>query len=222
VLSLVPRFAGRVTRLRLHDGSPFTLRWRTSDLPVLQQCLLERTYDLPYGIDDCRLVIDAGANIGVSACFFAALFPSASVIAIEPDESNFALLEANTATNPRITCIRAALWGTSEPLELFDPGIGPWGMRVRPGGKGGVIAITVGQLLQRYGPAEGDVLLKLDIEGAEREVLLESGEWIERVAAIAAELHDRYVEGPTAAFTDATVGFRRCLERGEVRMVSRS
>jgi hypothetical protein len=57
-------------------------------------------------------------------------------------------------------------------------------------------------------------LLKMDIEGAEREVF-ESGEWISRVGAIAIELHDHIKPGCRLAVEALTKGWKS-WQRGEV------
>jgi len=41
------------------------------------------------------LIIDAGANIGLSLIYFKRLYPQARIIAYEPDNSIFKLLESN-------------------------------------------------------------------------------------------------------------------------------
>jgi FkbM family methyltransferase len=221
-LYLAPWLASKETHLRLSDGTKLSLRWHSSDREVFTQTLVDRHYDLPYGLDDCRLVIDAGANIGTSTLFFANLYPLARVVAIEPDPTTYRYLEANTAANPRIACVRAALWPRDEPIELHDPGVGPWGIRVIPAVDGETVpVVTVGEVLASYGNIDGAVLLKLDIEGAEREVLSASGDWIGSIGAIAVELHETLSEGATAALRQATLDFRRCASRAEISMVSR-
>ena len=57
-----------------------------------------------------RVVVDAGANIGLSTVFFANKFPQAKIVAIEPEPSNFAMLRDNVAPYPNVTPVQAALW----------------------------------------------------------------------------------------------------------------
>jgi hypothetical protein len=61
--------------------------------------------------------------------------------------------------------------------------------------------------------------LKLDIEGAEKDVFDSCAAWIERVAVIVAELHEHRREGCEAAFFAATRAFQAGPTRG--RMVTR-
>jgi hypothetical protein len=56
----------------------------------------------------------------------------------------------------------------------------------------------------------------MDIEGSEREVLIKSDAWIERVKILIVELHDRYVPGCSEALDDILKdrGFEK-IESGE-------
>lgn len=62
-----------------------------------------------------RVIVDAGANIGLTAVYFANQFPAARILALEPESSNYALLCKNTAAYPQ-----AALWSSTATLDLVD------------------------------------------------------------------------------------------------------
>jgi hypothetical protein len=64
-------------------------------------------------------------------------------------------------------------------------------------------------------------LLKLDIEGSEKEVFSNARPWIDRVDAISIELHDRFKPGCTRAFFGAVTDFPIELRRGEKILVIR-
>ena len=64
-------------------------------------------------------------------------------------------------------------------------------------------------------------LLKVDIEGAEREVFASPAAWIERVGVIIIELHDRFVRGCALNFYTATRGFACEWHAGEHVIVAR-
>ena len=117
------------------------------------------------------LIIDAGANVGLSAVFFANKYPAAKIIALEPEVSNFAVLKRNAAPYPQIDCRQVALWKEETTLQLNDPGDGNHAFQTaeQKNGAPGVRAVTVATLL-REAKAAGPVILKIDIEGAEREV----------------------------------------------------
>ena len=64
-------------------------------------------------------------------------------------------------------------------------------------------------------------LLKVDIEGAEREVFESSRGWIDRVGAIVVELHDRFKVGCTDSVDAATRAFEVRHKRGELTFLRR-
>ena len=198
---------------------PIYVRVCTTDPTVLRQVFWERQYDQSLPLAP-KVIVDAGANIGLSAVFFANKYPDCKIIAIEPEENNFQVLKMNVAPYPQIEPVQAALWNEDGQISLFDPGLGNHGFQVgRSNGKdhgcsNSVPAVSVGSLLKRPGFAPID-LLKIDIEGAEKEVFENSAAWIGQVNGIMAELHDRIKPGCTEAFLKATKEFPARSTLGE-------
>jgi len=133
------------------------------------------------------VIIDAGANVGYSAVFFAEQFPSATILAVEPDPATFAVLKANAAACDRIHPINAALWKHDDGVELANGNDLSWARSVIDRGK--TPSITVASLLATV-PDSALLVLKLDIEGAEREVCEEAGALLRGVPCILVEPHD--------------------------------
>ena len=174
--------------------------------------------------DECRLVVDAGANIGASSRMLAARFPAAAIIAIELEASNFEMLHRNTSDEPRIEAFHAGLWSSNDPLVVAAGAEDhKWAFQARAATDDQdtltVPGLTLDEILEAAGERHGlnriDVL-KLDIEGGERTVLESCESWIDRVDAIMIELHEEIEPGATAAFDAATVDFPRRWEEGEL------
>lgn len=207
---------------------PFQLRLPSSDVPTYCEVFLHRDYEFETRRAP-RVIVDAGANIGLSAIFFANLFPEARIIALEPEDSNFALLAANVAPYPQITARHAALWHENKLISLVDPGLGNWGFMTQDSAQGAfegepvglVQALTLDALMRDYDLDRID-LLKLDIEGAEREVLGDPKAWIDRVDAMVVELHDRLKPGCSRNFYLATHAFELEWSRGLLAGVARA
>ena len=72
--------------------SPVNLRLNTSDIPTFEKIFVHLEYQVDRIIDP-KVIIDAGANIGLSAIYFSNKYPSANIIAIEPETFLFKLLE---------------------------------------------------------------------------------------------------------------------------------
>lgn len=181
-------------------AQPVTLRLGTSDLATYEKIFADREYLFTLR-QAPKVILDAGANIGLAALFFAARFPGARIIAIEPEASNFALLVRNTAAFPQIVPIQAALWGEDTRVNVVDPGLDKWGFQARCAGEAApagichsVPGMTVDRIMREQGLAFIDIL-KMDIEGGEVEVFAGGGEWLDRVGLLVAELHERYRPG---------------------------
>jgi len=76
-------------------------------------------------------------------------------------------------------------------------------------------------LMQQMGWSKLD-LLKIDIEGAEREVFDDSPRWIGVVNACMAELHDHLKPGCSDSFGRAVAGFEGRTTKGESVVVWRA
>lgn len=95
--------------------------------------------------------------------------------------------------------IHAGLWSHKTRLAINDPEGGAWAYRVQESnGEKGIPALSVEDLLQQ---AEADIVdvLKVDIEGAEREVFSQAESWIRQVRMIIVETHDQLCSGCSEA-----------------------
>jgi hypothetical protein len=77
-------------------------------------------------------------------------------------------------------------------------------------------AVTIDTLLKKSGFDKIDIL-KLDIEGAEREIFSKNFDsWLDKVDIIMIELHDRIKKGCTKAFYSAVNKYKwKKFKRGE-------
>ena len=103
---------GRVLTLHVRGlPSPVYCRAGGSDLRVFAQVIANREYRCLDQSHIPELVIDCGANIGLSTVYFLTRFPNAHLIALEPDPDNFKMLARNTAGfSDRVTLLQAAVW----------------------------------------------------------------------------------------------------------------
>lgn len=188
-----------------HKFPPFILRNGTSDINVFISIFLLGDLNLRLKIDP-KLIVDAGAYTGLSALFYASKYPRAKIITIEPERTNFEILEKNTRSINNIDRIQAGLWNRDAYLKIIDRQTGKWGFVVKEvsGSEAyDIKAITIDTILKKSGMKEIDIL-KIDIEGSEKELF--SGDcsmWIDKVKVIVIELHDRFKEGCTAAVSAA-------------------
>jgi FkbM family methyltransferase len=194
--------------------SPFYLRVPSFDVVIFEQLFLQHEYSFDVRTSP-RTIVDAGANIGLASIYFSNRFPGARIIAIEPEEGNFEMLKRNTMPYDNIIPVRGALWNENTTIHLVDPGAGEWGFMTQASGppeqQCGAIpqpvrGMTVDTVMQEQGIEHIDIL-KMDIEGAEREVFSDPSSWLGRVDALIVELHERIKSGCNRAFYCGTAGF---------------
>jgi FkbM family methyltransferase len=198
---------------------PIYLRLKTSDMLTFVHVFLRSEYDVNIAKTP-TVIVDAGANIGLTSVFYANKYPGAKIIALEPEYSNFTLLKKNVAAYGNIIAINKALWGENTTLEIVDPGLGKWGFQTRKRNveetdrKKAIESITIDKLMNDNMLSHIDIL-KIDIEGAEKEVCESSSAWIDKVGMMAIELHDRHKIGCSRAFYNASNGFDAEIYKGE-------
>lgn len=192
---------------------PYYIRPGTSD-PKVERDIFSRENTL-YGPDDFppspRWIIDAGANTGLRSIWFAARFPEATIVAVEPEHGNFEMLRRNTRPYPNIRCIEAGLWKSDSFLRIADSLVNTWAFQIEEIPKGEELTtdlrgVTVESLMRDFGMKTVDIL-KIDIEGSEKEVFEHSEAWIDSVDVFLVEFHDRFKERCTRSFLDAMQRF---------------
>lgn len=196
---------------------PLILRKNTSDWKAFKQIFIARDYDFPVNIEP-KFIVDGGANVGYASLFFVDKFPNAEIFAIEPEKSNFDVLKKNTAQFKQIKPIKAGLWHKKAYLKVSDIGLNMWGFVTEESGPDDydVRTVTIDEVLKQTKRNKIDIL-KLDIEGAEKELFSENYDsWLGGVNILIIELHDRMKEGCSAAFYSAIkkYNFEQC-KRGE-------
>lgn len=170
------------------------LRPGTCDVILYDDIVVQEQYgSLP--LDRVRTIVDVGANIGLVSAYFLWKSPQARVLAIEPDPVNHELCVRNLAAfGERAVVLRAGLWGRPCRIRVESANLGTWASTVAPAeataGTETIEAFDMPSLLERYGSQTLD-LLKIDIEGAEREVFsADDLGWLDRVGCIQIELEN--------------------------------
>lgn len=195
--------------LRLRSGSRLTLE-SFHDLVTAWVVLIRQDYFVD---SSCTTIVDAGANIGMFSLFAAARAPSASILALEPFPSTYERLERNVFINAlqhRITMRPWALAASSGERHMDEsaaPSQSRGMLSEDDEGGVGVEALSLGDLFQRADLRHID-LLKMDIEGSEHEVFLDTPPSVlGQIGAIALEYHPNQPKGPLFAHLRAA-GFQ--------------
>lgn len=194
-----------VIRLQKHSGlfsftvpgypSLFFMRAGTSDYKVFEEIFVQEAYRVDESVEP-EYIIDAGANIGYTSIYYAHRYPTARIIAIEPEQGNFEMLERNAQPYQQIEVLQAALWPSRHPVKVANPDAGSWAFRMEEAEVKEdaepvqtIETITPDDLLARASGSFADIF-KIDIEGAERQVFAANADWLDRVGIVILELHD--------------------------------
>jgi len=190
----------RTIQFRLKNAKcPIFMRTHTSDREVLAQVFIEEEY-APLALSRPQMIFDLGANVGYSSIYFLSTYPTARVLAVEPDPGNHAMCCRNLGPfGERASVLAGAAWPERTKLMLhrgsFRDGR-EWTTQVKrpdvtegpvPGGE--VDAYDIPTLLDQCGAAEID-LLKIDIERSELELFSRNtSAWLPKVRNLCIELH---------------------------------
>ncbi|MGH8639692.1 MAG: FkbM family methyltransferase [Burkholderiales bacterium] len=210
-------------------------RPQSSDEDVIQQILGQQQYDLgqigrtPELMQYVRqraaeglrpLVVDAGANIGVSAIYFLANLPEARVVAVEPNADNFALLKRNVQ-GLDVEAIHGAMSSRNGRARVLDPGEGHWAYRTQMAAEddaGAVPCMTLDKIFEAHASGFFPFIVKVDIEGAEEDLFSANTGWVGRTPLLIVELHDWLFprRGTSRPFLQCIAGLDRdFVYRGE-------
>lgn len=154
-------------------------------------------------------IIDAGANIGLASVYFANKFKKSTIYSIEPEESNFELLKKNTEKYTNITPIQAGIWSHKTQLSIKDSADGEWAFEVyeTPNNENAIKAIAFDNIMDKYNFEIIDIL-KVDIEGSEKEVFSKNYEkWLPKTKILIVETHDRMKKGTSKAVFNAITDY---------------
>jgi FkbM family methyltransferase len=193
---------------------PLTIRPAKVDLLVLWQTFGVKQGVIP-DLKHPQFIIDAGANIGATAVFLANQYPSAQIIAVEPETTNVQLARQNCAHYPNIEIIEGGVWHRSAMLEIENPEDESWAFRIRESAVGdptskGVRGFTIDELSQ----GKRIDLLKVDIEGSEKYIFSEGTSWLSSVNAMLVEIHGKECKRVVTKSV-SSAGFRELPQQGE-------
>ena len=135
-------------------------------------------------------IIDCGANIGLSVIYFKKLYPAARILAFEPDPQVFRILEGNVRNFGfgDVTLIPKGVWNSESELQFVtDMELGVGGHIASVSHDGGTLRVPVTRL-RDYIVDRVD-FLKVDIEGAECEVISDCADILHRVDNMFLEYH---------------------------------
>ena len=200
-------------------GRPVWVREGTADIDTLWDVFVHAYHLPPAKVQrsGMHVVWDLGANIGLTMADMALRWPEAHVHGVELDAGNATLARRNFESwDDRAELIEAAVWpddgegwyhawpGATSGYYLHEPEPGE-----EPQGPV-VPTLSLNTLLERTGGPVAYV--KMDVEGAERQVLSRNTEWAAQVGCIKVEVHGDYAPEHCARNLEE-LGFATTIDR---------
>ncbi|MDB5246304.1 MAG: FkbM family methyltransferase [Segetibacter sp.] len=184
----------------------------SSDRKMFEQIFYAKDYDIPVPVDP-KIIIDLGANVGFGSIYFSNRFPNATIFALEPESDNYKMACQNLAPYSNVQIVQGAIWHKRENITVVDKGYGEAAYIIETGTTGNTIpAYTIGGVMEILGADTIDIL-KIDIEGSEKEIF-ESGyeKWLPATKILIVETHDRYKKGSSKAVLRTISNYNFSLE----------
>jgi FkbM family methyltransferase len=176
------RKLNRLSRLPRYTKGNYPWKGGTFEFPdaasfsyIYKELFIEEIYKFD-AQSDRPFIIDCGANMGLSVLYFKETYPTSRVLAFEPERTVFSYLKKNVE-NLRlqdVELMNKAVWSKNEKLLFNNEGADASRLAsLETNGEGfgttyEVEAVRLSEFIDR----EVD-LLKIDIEGAEGEVIRE-------------------------------------------------
>ena len=205
-IALVPRKqCERVRQVRLRGNVRIRYRLNKGDLHSIREIWFQEAYRLPFQ-DPSGVLLDLGANIGMTSLWLAKQYPFTQVISVEPDPSNAALLWQNLRLNGLAGQVFEAAVGPTDGIARFEfnelSNLGRLSESGFP-----VQMVSVGTIIRKLGLTRFG-LVKIDIEGGEQGLFDGPAEWLANTEAIIIEFHPKIVDYPRLTQLVSSRGFR--------------
>jgi len=201
------KLAGRKVWLKKIDGvGTVKMRVNSTDELTFQQVFMNKEYDISHlrqhqrisetyhkllAAERLPIIIDAGANVGAASIWFATEFPGARVLALEPDPGNAAMCRVNTERFTNVKVVEGAIGSQPGLVSLTNPPMtAAWAVQTVRGEDGHILVHTIPALVADEGEFAQLFLVKVDIEGFEKDLFEANTEWVDETAAIFIEPHD--------------------------------
>lgn len=190
--------------IEIAGGIHLNYRCNRGDIQSIREIWLDEGYRLPFDMKP-KVIIDLGANIGLTTLYLENLYKCETMIAVEPVKENLDLIRLNFEQNKLDAKIIQAVVASKEGIAYFseteESNLG----QISDSGKK-VSAVTMSSLLDMTPNGRAD-LVKIDIEGGEQDIFTNNVEWLNNVGAIIMEFHPDRVDYPALVSIIKESGF---------------
>jgi FkbM family methyltransferase len=196
------RFGNGTLRLSVRNVGDVTVRRGDSDYDNLRQIFVFQEYNI-WGqvqasiisryqeilrLGATPLIIDAGANVGFAALWFAKFYPQATIVCVEPDAENLEALQTNIAGLKNISARNAAIGANPGFVDVNNAGLS-WSCQTTRSESGTVPILTIDEIIAHV-PKAVPFIVKVDIEGFEEDLFSANLSWLDETCTVFIEPHD--------------------------------
>lgn len=168
-IAAMPRYTRGMVKF---DDVSLSFNDNVALLGMLDEIFVRQNYAFSTN-NDRPVILDCGANIGVGVAYLKKHYPNAVIYAFEPDGEAFRCLSENIKRNnfSDVHLYQKAVWINNQELDFYADGSWGGGLFPKKGpasssSSSRVNAVDISEFLDQ--PIE---FLKMDIEGAETEVI---------------------------------------------------
>ena len=181
--------AGKIRTHKLFNKSLYFYS-STELLHGLKEIFIDHIYK--QNLPDKPYIIDCGANIGMSVIYMKQQFPQAEIIAFEPDETNYKLLDKNVHSfnYSGVKLYKEAVW--NENTTLLFSNESSMGSKIDIDNTDNTTPVKATRL-KDFLTRQVD-FLKIDIEGAEYVVLTDIASELHLVKNMFLEYHGTFAQ----------------------------
>lgn len=142
------------------------------------------------------LIIDGGANIGFSSYYFAKEFNHSCVVGIEPEIRNFSMMKKNCRKLNNIKFLKKALGPNDGFVKIENLNADNNAFRTKKTDEvlDSIEMISIDSIISDYSNYF-PFIIKLDIEGFEKELFSKNISWVDKFPIIIIETHDWMLPG---------------------------
>ena len=177
-----------------------------SDVAMWTEVFLDKQYNAERLGANPKRILDLGANVGFASLYFRLIFPTADIVALEPDPQNLDTLNKNLAgLQVHIMPVAiSAINGSRKMFVKLGSGMSSSFYPSTHTREISVKTISMEDLMQKLGWDSIDII-KFDIEGEEWELF--SSFPFNKVETLIGEYHEDIIGRPVSDFVGLFNGF---------------
>lgn len=180
-----------VFNIKTAGKSPVICRNNNTDHCVISSTFFDLYHLPPAPLKSNAVIVDLGANIGLTIRHYKYLYPDSTVIGVELDRENYLLARKNLRGIDNCILLNGAIWyrdgyvnyqgADAQSFHCVDSDISEAGE--------GVKSYSLMTLFHEFDLSHID-FMKMDIEGAESKIFEDDCSWLSYVDSVNLEVHN--------------------------------